>query len=68
MAVQSCTVTIDGEERRYEKGTTYKEIAEEYQPQYDHRIVLVFVDQLRLQELTKNRTERLYADICYNSG
>ena len=53
MAVQSCTVMIDGEERRYEKGTAYREIAEEYQSRYDHQIVLVFVDQLRLQELTK---------------
>ena len=53
MTVQSCTVTIDGEKRRYAKGTTYREIAEEYQSRYAHQIVLVFVDQLRLQELTK---------------
>ena len=51
MTVQSCTVTIDGEKRRYAKGTTYREIAEEYQSRYAHQIVLVFVDQLRLQEL-----------------
>ena len=53
MAVQYCTVTIDGEKKRYEKGITYREIAEECQPRYEHQIVLVFVDGLRLQELAK---------------
>lgn len=49
----NCTVTIDGEKRTYEKGTAYKQIAEEYQSRYEHQIVLVFVDGLRLQELAK---------------
>ena len=54
MAVQYCTVTIDGEKKRYEKGITYRESAEESQPRYEHQRVHVFVEGLRLQELAKN--------------
>lgn len=53
MANQNCTVILDGQKRIYKKGTTYQQIAEEFQPEYEHQIVLVFVDGLRLQELAK---------------
>ena len=48
-----CRVTIDGETRLYAEGTAYQEIAEEYQPRYEHQIVLVFVGKYRLRELRK---------------
>ena len=38
-----CRVIIDGETREYAEGTTYQQIAEEYQSRYEHRIVLAFV-------------------------
>ena len=34
-------------------GTTYQEIAQEYQARYGHQIVLVFINQFHLQELDK---------------
>ena len=39
--------------KSYKEGTTYQEIAEDFQHMYGHRIVLVFVNNFRLQELTK---------------
>lgn len=39
--------------KSYKEGTTYQEIAEEFQHLYEHRIVLVFVNHFRLQELIK---------------
>lgn len=39
--------------KSYKEGTTYQEIAEEFQHLYEHRIVLVFVNNFRLQELAK---------------
>ena len=45
-------VTIGGEIKEYELGTTYREIASEYQSQYEDDIVLVFVDG-KLAELHK---------------
>ena len=35
------TVIVDGEERQYEAGTTYQQIAEEFQDRYENDIVLV---------------------------
>lgn len=52
-----CTVYIGEEQRRYPKGTTYQQIANDFQEQYDHDIVLVFVDKSRLQELGKTIQE-----------
>lgn len=46
-------VMVEGEERFYEEGTTYQSIAEEFQNRHEHQIVLVFVDEFRLQELRK---------------
>lgn len=45
-------VQIKDEIKRYESGTTYEQIAKEYQKDYPYDIVLVFVDG-RLQELYK---------------
>ena len=47
------TVIVDGEERQYEAGTTYQQIAEEFQDRYENDIVLVFADG-KLRELRKN--------------
>lgn len=46
------TVTINGEEKQYEKGTTYETIAQEYQEQYDGLIALVTVNG-KIRELFK---------------
>ena len=46
------TVTIDGEVKRYQKGTSYEEIAQEYNSRYDDTIALVIVDG-KIQELMK---------------
>lgn len=46
------TVTIAGEAKQYEKGTTYETIAEEYQKRYDDTIALVIVDG-KIRELMK---------------
>ena len=35
------TLTIDGVEKQYPKGTCFEEIAKEYQPQYEDMIALV---------------------------
>lgn len=48
-----CTVAIGNETRIYEAGTTYQQIAEEFQKKYEHQIVLVYIDKFRLQELKK---------------
>lgn len=52
MAKDMCTVFVGDEEKSYEKGITYEQIAAEYQPQYSEDIVLVFADG-KLQELPK---------------
>lgn len=49
-------VQIGDEIRRYKSGTTYRQIAEEWQEQYENDIVLVFVNG-RLQELFKTLKE-----------
>lgn len=45
-------VTIDGVTKEYKQGTTYLEISKEYQPQFKHEIILVFMNG-RLRELFK---------------
>lgn len=46
------TVTIAGEKREYQEGTTYEEIAREYQKRYDDTIALVVADG-KIRELMK---------------
>lgn len=53
MENRMCIVQIGNESRSYEAGTTYQKIAEEFQKNYEHRIVLVNVDGNRLQELRR---------------
>ncbi|QUO32377.1 nucleoside kinase [Faecalicatena sp. Marseille-Q4148] len=53
MQMELYTVIVDGEERQYEAGTTYQQIAEEFQDRYENDIVLVFADG-KLRELRKN--------------
>lgn len=43
-------IRINGEEKKYPKGTPYREIAEEYQAQYEDDIILVLFNN-RLREL-----------------
>lgn len=57
MKTEMCTITVGNERRQYPKGTLYREIAEEFQKDYPHQIVLVFVNQFRLQELMKEVKE-----------
>ena len=57
MAGQLCKVTVDGSTREYPKGTPYQAIAEEFQPEYEYQIVLVYVQGFRLQELRKTVEE-----------
>ena len=45
-------VTIAGEKKEYPEGTTYEEIAREYQKQYDDTIALVVADG-KIRELMK---------------
>ncbi len=45
-------VTIAGEKKKYPEGTTYEEIAREYQKQYDDTIALVVADG-KIRELMK---------------
>ena len=56
METKRYQVEINGEKRAYPEGTTYLEIAKEYQDQYDNDIVLVFVNE-KLQELRKKVTK-----------
>lgn len=53
MGKKMYTVTIGEETRQYAEGTTYREIAEEFQHLYPHPIVLVYVNKYQLQELNK---------------
>lgn len=46
------TVTINGEQRTYPKGTAYEQIVNEYQAQYDNMIALVAVNG-KIRELFK---------------
>ena len=57
MEIRKCSVCINGETREYDAGTPYQDIAEELQPQYEHQIVLAFVDGNHLREL-RRRVEK----------
>lgn len=50
---KKCIVKIGERTAEYETGTTYEKIAKDFQKEYAHRIVLVFVNGNRLQELNK---------------
>ena len=52
-----CQVTVGGRVREYEAGTEYQKIAEDFQPEYSHQIVLVYEDAYRLRELSKKLEE-----------
>lgn len=47
-----CKLMINGNEVEYERGTTYEQIAKEYQKDYEQQIALVFFNG-RLRELNK---------------
>jgi len=49
-------ITINGEVKDYSVGTTYEEIADEYQQQYDNLIALVSVNG-KIRELSKKVTK-----------
>ena len=53
MAEQLCRVNVDGTVREYRKGTTLQQIAEDFQAEYEHQIVLAYIQGFRLQELRK---------------
>lgn len=53
VAERTCRVTVNGRTKEYPAGTSYREMAEEFQPEFAHQIVLVFVDGFHLQELGK---------------
>ncbi len=38
------TLTIEGKERQYPKGTTYEEIVKDYLPAYDNQNVVVAIN------------------------
>ncbi|MBQ3104403.1 MAG: nucleoside kinase [Lachnospiraceae bacterium] len=57
------TVTINGEKKQYESGVQLERIASEYQPRYDHSIVLVIADG-KIQELSK-RLERDCGELSF---
>ena len=50
------TVTINGEQKTYPQGTTYENIVNEYQEQYDNLIGVVTVDG-KIRELFKKLTK-----------
>ena len=53
MENKMCTVRVGETEKQYPAGTTYLQIAKDFQDQYKYDIVLVFVNQFKLQELHK---------------
>lgn len=50
------TVTINGEQRQYPKGTTFENIVDDYQEQYDHMIAVIAADG-KIRELFKRVTK-----------
>lgn len=57
MEKKMCIVQIGNESKSYEAGTSYQKIAEEYQKEYAHSIVLVNLNGNRLQELNRTLEE-----------
>lgn len=50
------TITINGEQKKYPQGTTYENIVEDYQEQYDNMIAVVAADG-KIRELFKKVTK-----------
>ena len=46
------TIFVDGQQRNYEKGTTFETIVKEFQPKYDGSIALVYFNR-KMRELNK---------------
>lgn len=46
------TIFVDGQQRQYEKGTTFEQIVEEFQPRYQNGIALVYFNR-KMRELSK---------------
>ena len=46
------TVFVDGQQRQYEKGTTFEKIVSEFQPKYHNEIALVYFNR-KMRELNK---------------
>ncbi len=46
------TIFVDGQQRQYEEGTTFEQIVEEFQPQYENGIALVYFNR-KLRELSR---------------
>ena len=46
------TVFVDGQQRQYDKGTTFEKIVEEFQPKYKDGIALVYFNR-KMRELNK---------------
>lgn len=46
------TIYVDGQQRHYEKGTTFEKIVEEFQPKYGNGIALVYCNR-KMRELNK---------------
>ena len=63
MESQKCKVTISGREYLYEKGTSYQEIAKDFQEEYKHQIALVMLDGHRLQELRKQEQPQMTEEL-----
>lgn len=53
MEKKMCVVQIGNQSRQYETGTSYQRIAQDFQQDYKHEIVLVNLDGNRLQELNR---------------
>ena len=64
MTEKMCRVSVDGETREYKAGTTYQQIAEDFQSRYAHQIVLAYEDARRLRELRKPLEERGGSGSC----
>ena len=45
-----CRVTLGNITKEYKKGTTYSEIAREFQPDYEHQIVLAMLSSSGVTE------------------
>ncbi len=57
MSEKMCKVQIEDKIFEYVLGTSYKEIAEDFQKYYHYPIVLVLINDYRLQELNKKLKE-----------
>lgn len=61
------TITINGEQKQYPQGTTYEEVVEPYQEQYDNMIAVVAADG-KIRELFKKLTKDCTVDFFTLKG